>query len=83
MNLLLSILKTNDGKTSQYNIKRISKISNPFYYYYKVFDPTGYMIQTIKNWVQNLCQICSHPTDTIQSVRTIRIISNIDEWILI
>ena len=38
MNLLSRYIEDNDRKTSQYNI-RISKISNNFSYYYKVFDP--------------------------------------------
>ena len=40
MNLLSRYIEENDRKTSQYNIRRISKISNHFSYYYKVFDPT-------------------------------------------
>ena len=40
MNLLSRYIEENDRKTSQYNIRRISKYLNHFSYYYKVFDPT-------------------------------------------
>ena len=39
INLLSRYIEDNDRKTSQYNIRRISKISNNFSYHYTVFDP--------------------------------------------
>jgi hypothetical protein len=39
MNLLSRYIEENDRKISQYNIRRISNISNNFSLLYKVFDP--------------------------------------------
>ena len=61
MNLLSRYIEDNDRKTSQYNIRRISKISNNFSYYYKVFDPIDIWFKLLKIGTKIYVKFVSHP----------------------
>ena len=65
MNLLSKYIEHNDRKTSQYNIRRISKISNNFSYYYKVFDPIDIWFKLLKIGTKIYVKSVSHSTGPI------------------